>query len=535
MNTVDTTPGFRPRVAVIAPPYPLEEAPAPPLGVCYVAAAFERAGADVRIFDYVVSAYSESKLRAAMQEFAPHVVGSTSVTLNYHAAASVLEKAKEIDPGVITVMGGPHVSFYSDQTLETCPGIDLVVAGEGEATIAELTPRLLDRSAWRDIAGLVFRDNGRIRHTGRRAFIQDLDNLPMPARHLLPLSRYKALGFPVSIITSRGCPNQCIFCQGRRMVGGKVRFRDPSLVADEIEYLLSLGFNRINVADDLFTANRRRVSQLCGEIKRRKLEFGWSAFSRVNTIDEKTVRIMKDAGCDCISFGVESGNPEMLARIKKGITLDKARRAVQICKDNGVLAHASFMVGLPGETPETLADTEAFARELDVLYGYHFLAPFPGTTLYEKRDEYDIEILTDDWSLYDANRPVVRTSRVGPEQMIEFVKRYDAECDAEWTAMTERYTRGTASGDERLRVEGQRKLDMVFRVLSEDLVERHGAMNGVRDPQKALAVLSDRLAAECGKTPELVTGTLEAFVLSGFLRLESAADGARWQWAPNRE
>ena len=121
-------------------------------------------------------------------------------------------------------------------------------------------------------------------------------------------------------------------------------------MVDEIQAILALGFERINIADDLFTANKNRVKALCGEILRRNIRFGWSAFARVDTVDEETLGIMRQAGCDAVSFGIESGNPEMLKRVKKRITLDQARQAVRACKNTGMIAHASFMAGLPGES-----------------------------------------------------------------------------------------------------------------------------------------------------------------------------------------
>ena len=194
------------RVAIIAPPYPLEEAPAPPLGVTYVAAAFEAAGAEVKILDYIVNRYTPEKLKAELDAFQPDAVGATSVTLNFYGAADIVRTAKRHNPGIVTMMGGPHVSFDAENTLKAYPEIDLIVRGEGERTIAELTPRLKDRNTWTEIRGLAFRQNGQLTMTEDREFIEDLDSLPLPARRLLPLSRYQALGYPISIITSRGCP-----------------------------------------------------------------------------------------------------------------------------------------------------------------------------------------------------------------------------------------------------------------------------------------------------------------------------------------
>ena len=214
------------------------------------------------------------------------------------------------------------------------------------------------------------------------------------------------------------------------MVGSKIRQRRAEAVVDEIENILSYGIERINIADDLFVSDKGKGPDVCGEIRRRGLKFAWSAFARGQYVDRETLQIMKDTGCDGISFGVESGNQAMLDRIKKKITLDQVRRAVGFCKDVGLVVHCSFIVGLPGETPETLRDSEAFAESLEnVFYGYHLLAPFPGTTVREKVSDYDLEILTDDWTKYDANRAIVRTSALSADDIRRFVDAFDGKIE----------------------------------------------------------------------------------------------------------
>ena len=184
------------KVAVIAPPYPLEEAPAPPLGVTYVAAAFEAAGAEVRVLDYIVSRYSPEKLRRELEAFQPDLVGSTSVTMNFPAAAEIVEAAKAIRPSAVTVMGGPHVTFDAENTLRTYPGIDLLVLGEGERTVAEFLPLTHDRGAWSQIKGIAFLEDGRFVRTGARELIQDLETIPRPRP--APAARIQVSGPRVS-------------------------------------------------------------------------------------------------------------------------------------------------------------------------------------------------------------------------------------------------------------------------------------------------------------------------------------------------
>jgi anaerobic magnesium-protoporphyrin IX monomethyl ester cyclase len=338
------------------------------------------------------------------------------------------------------------------------------------------------------------------------------------------------MGFPVSVITSRGCPNQCIFCLGRRMVGHKVRYRTPRLIVDEIEDIISYGFTRINIADDLFTSNKLRVQAFCEEIKRRGIKIAWSAFARVNTVDFEVLAIMREAGCDAVSFGIESGNAGMLKRVKKGITLQQAVKAVQACKESGVNAFASFMIGLPGESPETMADTFSFAEGLGIDYGFHLLAPFPGTTVREEQEKYDIEILTDDWDLYDANVPIVRTLRMSATCAADFMKAYEAPHLELWNYVVQRYEQGISTDYEYLRVAGYNRMHLVFKLLSTDLIERHGVFNSGDASVQALA---ERITQQTGAQPKLVQNTLQQFSDAGYIKPVVNAATTRWYWTRN--
>jgi anaerobic magnesium-protoporphyrin IX monomethyl ester cyclase len=526
------------RVAIIAPPYPLEEAPSPPLGLSYAASAFEQAGAEVKIIDYIISRYTPEKLERELEDFKPDLLGANSVTMNFPQAARIVQTAKRLDPNLITLMGGPHVSFDVSDTMKTIPEIDLLVIGEGEKTISDLVGHFQGRGDLADIQGIAFRENGNIIQTGKRELIGDLNQLPLPARHLLPMSRYQALGFPVSMITGRGCPYSCIFCLGRKMVGSKPRSRKASLVVDEIEQIMSYGFTRINIADDLFTSDREKVWEVCEEIRRRNLSLTWTAFSRVNTVDKETLLLMRETGCECISFGIESGNPDMLKRIKKGITLDQARKAVALCKEVGILAHASFMVGLPGETPETLKDTAEFSKSLDILYGFHFLAPFPGTTVREKIDQYDLEILTDDWSRYDANSAIVRTSVLPPEAINQFVAAFDEEINQAWEKQIQGYHDKTNTPEEDIRVAGHYRMKLVYKMLSEDLLEACGSfLADIQNdnPETTFDPLCRRIEEVTGFDGDLIRQTIKSFMDAGYIKVRHENDRLIWYWTHNNK
>lgn len=519
------------KVALIVSPYPLEESPAPPLGLCYAAAAFESAGAEVKIFDYLVRGYTREKLYSEISEFRPDMVGTNSVTLNYYAATGILKDVKKQFPEITTVMGGPHVTFDYENTLKNYPEIDLVVVGEGEETIREIVAANGNRAKWSDIKGIAYIENSDVFFTGKRAFIQDLDTLPLPARHLIPLSRYQALGFPISIITSRGCPNQCIFCQGSRMVGAKVRYRSMSRIFDEIEDILSFGFTRINIADDFFTSKHERVAEFCDEIKKRNLKFAWSAFARADSVNREMLKMMMEAGCDSVLFGIETGNQDMLNLIKKRVKLQRIREAVSDCKAVGMRVIGTFIVGLPGESMETLSDTYRFAEELKIDFGYHFLAPFPGTPVKENIAAYDLELLTDDWSRFDANQAIVRTSHLSAEDMERFV--YDSFSffvEKEEAEAVTRYKEGKAGEMEKLLYLGKQKNDIVYRLFMDDIIEKYAVFNPAGENGNGEKQLADMIASMLEKDPDIVNYIIRCMVQFGYLKSVTTNQTRTWYW-----
>lgn len=517
------------KIALIAPPFPLEEAPSPPLGLCYVASAFQQAGAEVIILDYIVEQYSAEKMRRSLEEFQPDAVGITSVTMNFKMAAQIIGDVKAYNPDLITLFGGPHVTFDAPDTLKKYPAVDIIALGESELTIRDLTPVLKDRQQWKNIEGIAFLENGKLINNGRREFLKELSTLKLPARELLPISRYRALGFPVSIITSRGCPYKCIFCQGTEMVGHKIRYRNTLDIVDEIEKVLALGFNRINIADDFFTSSRKQVRLLCDEIKKRNIKFTWSAFARVNSVNHELLEMMMEVGCDTISFGIESGNQQMLDLVQKHMKLDQARNAVQVCKDVGMQVFSSFIVGLPGETPETLRETDAFARELGTDFGYHFLAPLPGTPVRDQVEKYDIEILTSDWDRYDANEAIVSTSKLSARQMMDFVAEYDEGCDKVWELREEAYRNGTASKEVIAAFENKQRMEFVYQLLSEDVIETTGY--NLPDNNKLPShSLIKALQATASIDDKIVKDTILNLINNGDLDWTAQGNSISWYW-----
>ncbi|MCP4694902.1 MAG: B12-binding domain-containing radical SAM protein [Desulfobacterales bacterium] len=524
------------RVLLINPHYPISETPSPPLGLAYLAGALEAAGAEVEILDFVVYPYSPAALESALKRFGPRMVGVTAVTMTIHNAMEVVEEVKRIDPDIRTVMGGPHVTFCARETMTLHPRLDFIVRGEGESALVALVRALEKGEDGRGIPGVAHRDGAEIIDAGHCRASVDMDALPAPARDLIPLGRYRALGMPVSMTASRGCPFNCIFCVGKKMLGARSRRRDPGAVVDELAGLARLNFHQINMADDLFTANPTHCLAVCDEILRRGLQVGWTAFARVDTVSFEILSRMKDAGCHTVSFGVESGNPEMLKRIKKGITRSQVVDAVKICKDAGVDPHASFILGLPGETPDTMAETIAFGerlKEMGVSHGFHVLAPFPGTEIRENPERYDLKILTDDWSLYHANRAVAETAAVNREMLDDVVIGFEKKFDAWLGRLARRRRSGEADETEAWPLTRLEHTVYMYDLMMAERIEKNGSWieeDGPVSTGSALETLADRVWSQSGRTREEILNTLTFAESSGSLKLDQKDQRVKWEW-----
>jgi radical SAM superfamily enzyme YgiQ (UPF0313 family) len=514
------------RVLLINPYYPIDETPTPPLGLAFLGAALEEAGVSVRILDFVVYPYSRGFLEEEIEAFQPDVIGATAVTMTVDHALEVIRDSRSVAPSAFTVMGGPHVTFRAEETLAACAELDCVVPGEGESTLADLCRTLDRRGDLSGVAGIVYRHADGTRRTAERPLCPHIDDLPMPARHLLPLGRYRALNLSISMTTSRGCPFPCIFCVGRKMVGAKVRYRNPKLVVDELEAIGRLGFQQVNLADDLFTANDAHCHGVCDEIIRRGLVVQWTSFARVDTVSLPVLKKMKTAGCTAVSFGFESGNAEILKTIRKKITLSQVKQAVTMCNAAGIIPHGSFILGLPGETSETVAETLAFGEKLEsmgVAYGFHLLAPFPGTEVRDRADEYGVRILTDDWKQYHANRSVVDTGGVAPEKLDDIVVGWKKRFDAWLGDVERRMETGEATEDEAAQLVNLKRTVLTYDLMMDRSLEKFsGAENG----DAPLPRLAEALSANTAHSPDALSDALGNLHARGLIQ---SRDGC-WSW-----
>ncbi len=366
----------------------------PPLGILYIASCIRECGAQVKILDMQVEmegrVISDETFKERVKNEHPDFVGVGATIINWDAAIHTMELVKELFPSAKIFVGGPHVTALGTEALEQAPFIDFVINGEGE----EVAPNLLretvqDVPDYARVRGLIFKTaTNAYTLTGYNMFLRELNQIPFPAWDLVQLDKYALSplmqfkpGRSVNMISSRGCVFSCIFCD-HGVRGSGWRARSPENVVAEFKYLKSLGVQNVWLVDDLFTVSRKRVQEICELMVKEKLEMAWSCQARVDCVDEPTLLKMKEAGCQLISYGVESGNARVLQFIKKRLDMNKARETIALTKKVGIESRCFFMMGFPTETKEEIEDTLRFALELDPTFiTYSISTPLPNTEL----------------------------------------------------------------------------------------------------------------------------------------------------------
>jgi anaerobic magnesium-protoporphyrin IX monomethyl ester cyclase len=410
------------KVMLIQPPYTLphkkQKSLVPPMGMCYLAAVLEQDGAEVAILDCYEEGYSQEnedgpdrircglgdeEIERRIREFAPDFVGvSILFSLAAKNAYRVCQLAKRVSDDIRVAVGGHHPSFLAQRILQEHECIDFVVLGEGEYALRDLARKhRTNNSDFSDIDGLVYRDAGPIRVNPKTSWIKNLDEIPFPARRLCDMERYFAVNLPQSgragrgrisrslpVLSSRGCPRNCIFCGTVHLWGRQYRARSPENFVAEIESLKrTYDLEEFQVQDDNFTVNRPRVMKILDLLIEKKLDMQWCTpqGTDVMTLDRDMIAKMKQSGCREITLAIESGD-ESVNRdiIGKPIKLERVRDVVRWLKEFKILAQGFFMIGLPGETKKSIAKTIEFADSLDLDRAQLFIAtPLPGTKLHD--------------------------------------------------------------------------------------------------------------------------------------------------------
>ena len=389
----------------------------PSLGLGMIASYLEHCNAKVKIIDMQAVPGDESLLKNIEQ---PDFIGITATTVIINEAYSVAKMIRRVWNDVKIVIGGVHATIAPKEIL-SMPFIDYVIRGEGERSFA----KLIGGFSFDNIQGLAMIQNGIYWEHSEMDFIEDLNKMPLPAYHLLPMSKYRPpLGgalhnHSISIFSSRGCPGQCTYCNSA--VTKKLRFRNPENVVSEIKHLIErYDIKEIGFYDDTFCASPKRVKDICKLLIKENINITWTCMSRINYADQETLILMAKAGCHMICYGVESADKQILKNIKKGIKLETVKNVVLMTQGVGIRTRLSFMFGNPGETIETMNKTLQFAIETDPdLVQFNITTPYPGTEMYQwaKKKGY---LLTENWSEYDLYNVVMDLPTVTPDQIKKF-------------------------------------------------------------------------------------------------------------------
>jgi len=393
----------------------------PPLGLAYLASAVRERGYSVSAVDFNVSGLNLRRVDSIVAYDKPAIVGISAMTETYPNALAIALRVKETSPETVVVLGGAHPTIMPEAVLGEA-AVDYAVVGAGEQGLTALARFVLEGVGdLAEVPGLVWRDGTTVR-VNPRAALSSPDELPRPARDLFPMEFYKDKW---NVLTATGsCPFRCPFCSAAALWHGRRLMRSPAGVVEELRELSrDHGVDRVFFTDDLFTMDKRWVRELAQELRTLERPMEWGCATRVDQVDADLLRVMAEAGCTGVQFGVESGSQQILDSVKgidKAQVLEAIRSAVAV----GIDVVSSFMAPFPEDTRETLAESHAFMREVREAGSRIFLSytcPYPGTVFYEKADELGLRIVNDRWDEYDAKHVVMETRHLSAAEIESIV------------------------------------------------------------------------------------------------------------------
>ncbi len=399
----------------------------PPLGLAYVGAALEKADFQVQILDNYHIRKPIEEVKKEIGRLEPEIVGITCGSVTYQPSIETAKAVKEVLPSCKIVVGGWQPTYIPESLLRH-QEIDYLVMGEGERAMVELANSITkgeDKSVAAKISGVAYRHNGKTVKVPS-TLIEDLDQIPFPARHLLPMHIYDRTApyfdaTPMDTMNVvRGCPYNCAYCETKKLWGSRVRaFSPPRVVAEIKDLAQNYGSRGVYFVGDNFTINKKRTAELCKLMKKENLDIEWVCDSRVDKVSREMLKEMKDAGCRTIWFGVESGSPRILEKLNKKISMEQVTRAFRLCKEVGIRIACSFMLGIPGETIGDMEATFKFARKLDPDWcQFNVFVAVPGSALYKEVMENKLYDQVEDFVTY------VKTDEFDYETVVKIQERF---------------------------------------------------------------------------------------------------------------
>jgi anaerobic magnesium-protoporphyrin IX monomethyl ester cyclase len=388
----------------------------PPLNLAYSASLLEENGFDVSIID---APTVELKTKEVLQLVEAHAPDLTVINVTGVSNSHDLDFSSKLKQTIDTTVAvtGPHLTLKPEIALQNT-NIDLVIRGEIENTILELSQRL---PRTQDVRGIAFRKNKGIVLTPTRQFT-NLDDLPFPSYHKLPMKKYRYHLLNkrplTTVLTSRGCPFKCMYCPYPLGYGNVWRGRSVENVLQEFKLLVEkFKIKSILFRDQIFTFDMQRAEKICDEIIKEDIDIQWRCETRIDRLSKNLMTKMKKAGCSGIHLGIESGDPEVLKYAKAGVNLDLVRKTFREAKEVGIETVAFFLVGLPGETKESIAKTIRLAKEIksDITW-FNTPVPYPGTKLHELAEKNNW-IIDKNWENYSGTQVVMRTDHLTAEEI----------------------------------------------------------------------------------------------------------------------
>jgi len=370
----------------------------PHLGLLMLGSVLRKSGHRVRIIDSPAQGLNHIQMLEKVQKFQPDTVCFTAVTPSILKAVKMAAMVKERFPSVPILIGGPHFTAVPEKTLHDHPVFDYGVVGEGEVTIVETIDALSANRIPSNVPGVVYREDGKVCFAPSRSPVTNLDALPFPAWELLDdfPSRYRPALFKYQrlpsthIVSSRGCPYKCIFCD-TSVFSRSIRFHSSEYVLEMIDFLVkNYKIKEVIFEDDLFLVKKERVEKICEGLLNAKPDISWSCSARVNSVNDlDLLKLMKRSGCWQINYGIESASQKILDFARKDITIEQVEKAVSLTDEAGILAKGYFIFGLPYETEETMKNTLSFAKQIPLSdVSVFMLTPFPGSRMYEIAGQY---------------------------------------------------------------------------------------------------------------------------------------------------
>ncbi len=396
----------------------------PSLGLLTLAGVLRKGGHSVEIVEAASLGLSLSQTVDHVLQERPKYLGLSCTTASVGNAARIARAVKEKNPEILIFVGGPHITALPVETFQRYPEFDFGVLGEGDLALGDLLVAIEGKKDLSRVESAVFRDGGKVQVNPRRRFIENLDELPFPAFDLLPsfprAYRPPFLNYPqgptASLISSRGCPQTCTFCD-RSVFGNRYRYFSEDYLLELISFLgQKYGIRHLIFTDDQFAVSHSRLTRLCEKLAGGNLGIQWNCDARADSVDPELLHLMKRAGCWMISYGIESGSQEILDQIQKGIKLDRVDQALRWTREAGIRAKGLFMIGYPQETEKTLDQTLSFIRRspLDEI-NLSFLTPYPGTELYQQvKGSPDF---VEDWGKMNALRCLLKPAALSCESL----------------------------------------------------------------------------------------------------------------------